>query len=414
MNRGKRTLQACAWFCGLIALLAIGVVRSSEAKKSNFQWVAAWGVSPQGLSPTVFTNQTIRMIARPTVAGGFVRVRIENTFATAPLTIGSASIAYRNNGAQLVPGSSRPLTFSGSSSVTIPGGGGVYTDGLPFVARAWEDVAVSLYLPGAGVQVSRHGNARKTSYVTAPAAGDHTADEAAAAFTGTTVEMLLVAAIDVFSEADGAVVFLGDSITDGTGTTTDGHDRWHDVAFLRTLLGSNHAPNRSFVNEGIGGNRVTVTATQGSPAAVERLDRDVLARSGITHVVFFEGTNDINSDLVTGDQLIVGMKEIIRRVKARHLRIIGATIIPRSSATWTPLKTQYRRQVNDWIRRDADFDAVYDFDKVMLDPSNPDRMAPHLDLGDGTHPNPYGYLLIGRSMNLAHLGIDSGGHGDDD
>jgi len=413
MNRLKKNAPG-ACLVGLIALLAIGIASGSEAHKSKFQWVAAWGTSPQGLSATTLTNQTIRMIVRPTIAGGFVRVRLENTFATAPLAIGSASIAYRNNGAQLVPGSSRPLSFGGSASVTIPGGGGVFTDAVPFVARAWEDVAISLYVV-AGPQVSRHGNARKTSYLTAAAAGDHSADETSAAFTSTATEMMLVAAVDVFSDADGAIVFLGDSITDGTGTTTDGHDRWHDVAFVRTLLGSSGPPNRSFVNEGIGGNRVTVTATQGSPAAVERLDRDVLARSGISHVVFFEGTNDINSDLVTGDQLIAGMQEIIQRVKARHLKIIGATIIPRSSATWTPLKTQYRHQVNDWIRTQARFDGVYDFDKVMLDPSSPDRMAPHLELGDGTHPNPYGYLLIGRSMNLALLGIDSGGgHGDDD
>jgi len=179
-------------------------------------------------------------------------------------------------------------------------------------ARAWEDVAVSLYLPGTETgQISRHNNARTTSYLTASGAGDHTADGASTAFTGTTVEMYWLSAIDVFSDVEGAVVFLGDSITDGTATTTDGHDRWHDVAFLRLLLGSNSDPNKAFVNEGIGGNRVTVTATQGSPAAVQRLDRDVLPRSGISHVVFFEGTNDLASGLVNADQLIAGMTEII-------------------------------------------------------------------------------------------------------
>src|SRR5262249_35646101 len=162
-----------------------------------------------------------------------------------------------------------------------------FTDAVPFVARAWEDVAISLYVV-AGPQVSRHGNARKTSYLTAAAAGDHSAGEKPAAFTAATTGGMQGAAVARFPDAVGAIVFLGDSITDGTGTTTDGHDRWHDVAFIRTLHGSSRPPNRSFVNEGIGGNRVTVTATQGSPAAVERLDRDVLARSGISHVVFFE------------------------------------------------------------------------------------------------------------------------------
>jgi hypothetical protein len=102
------------------------------------------------------------------------------------------------------------------------------------------------------------------------------------------------------------------------------------------------------------------------------------------------------------------MTEIIQRVKAQRVKIIGATIIPRSSSTWAPQKTVYRHQVNDWIRHRADFDAVLDFDKAILDPSNPDRMNPIYDLGDGTHPNPFGYLLLGRSIKLSLLGVGDG------
>jgi lysophospholipase L1-like esterase len=411
MNRMKKDAPSAWIVIALIAALGLGVAGSAEARKAD--WVAGWGFSIQGLAPatTVVTNETVRMIARPTISGELVRVRLDNTFGTVPLTIGAASIAYRNNGAQLVPGTVRPLTFGGSTSVTIAAGQGVYSDALPFVARAWEDVAISLFVPGdATGQISRHNNARTTSYLTDAGAGDHTTDETSTAFTGTTSEMYWVSTIDVFSEAEGAVVFLGDSITDGTGSTTDGHDRWHDIAFLRTLLGSKKDPTKAFVNEGIGGNRVTVTATQSSPAAVERLDRDVLSRSGITHVVFFEGTNDINSGLVNAEQLIAGMTEIIQRVKARGLKIIGATIIPRSSATWTPLKTEYRNQVNDWIRHHADFDAVIDFDEVVRDPTNPDIMNPIFDLGDHTHPNPFGYLAMGRSINLAVLEGSASNH----
>jgi Lysophospholipase L1 and related esterases len=407
----KKNAPGVCIVIALIAALGLGVAGSAEATKA--QWVAAWGFSLQGLAPAaeVVTNETVRMIARPTTSGGSVRVRLDNTFGTVPLTIGAASIAYRNNGAQLVPGTVRPLTFAGSTSVTIAAGQGVYSDALPFVARAWEDVAVSLYVPGnATGQISRHGNARTTSYLTAAGAGNHTADEASTAFTGTTVEMYWVSAIDVFSEAEGAVVFLGDSITDGTATTTDGHDRWHDVAYLRTLLGTKDDPKKAFVNEGIGGNRVVFTATQGSPAAVDRLDRDVLSRSGISHVVFFEGTNDLASGLVDADQLIAGMTNIIERVKVRHLKIIGATIIPRSNATWTAQMTAYRHQVNDWIRHDAKFDAVLDFDEVMLDPTNPDIMNPILEFGDHIHPNPFGYLAIGRSFNLGVFGGNAPEH----
>jgi lysophospholipase L1-like esterase len=304
-------------------------------------------------------------------------------------------------------GTSQALTVSGSTEFVIPKGDGVTTDPLPFAVRAWEDLAISLYLPDTAVPASRHNNARTTSFLTAPNAGDHTADGAAAAFTATTVEMLWVAAVDVFTDAKGAVIFFGDSITDGTATTTDGHDRWHDVAFLRTMLGMQD-PDKAFVNEGIGGNRVTVTNPPGSsPAAVQRLDRDVLARSGATDVVFFEGTNDLASGLVDADQLIAGMQEVIARVKAARLRIIGVTIIPRSNATWTPLMTAYRNKVNAWIRNEAGFQKVLDFDAVTRDPTNPDIMDPLLDFGDHIHPNLFGYLKMGQAVDLSAL--ESGG-----
>jgi lysophospholipase L1-like esterase len=393
----------------VVLFLALALGHEAQAKSRKGQWVAAWGTSQQGLAPATetITNGTVRMIVRPTLSGAFVRVRIDNTFGTAPLTIGAASFAVRINGAQLVPGSSRPLTFSGSTTVTIPAGGGIYTDGLPYAVNAWEDFAVSVYVPGTAVP-SRHGNARKTSFFTPAGAGDRSADETATAFTNTTTSMHWVAAVDVFSTSRGAVVFLGDSITDGTATTTDGHDRWHDVLFLRRLLG-NAKNELGFVNEGIGGNRVVVTPTQGSPAAVERLDRDVLSRSGIVKVVFFEGTNDIVNGVNAAD-LIAGMKQIVDRVHAQQVKIVGATIIPRHNAAWTPQMTQYRHLVNDWIQHQARLDGVIDFDKVMRDVTNPDLMNPILDFGDHVHPNPYGYLRMGRAIDMSLID----GDGDDE
>ncbi|HYX64475.1 MAG TPA: hypothetical protein VE935_09670, partial [Burkholderiales bacterium] len=154
-----------------------------DAKPNGAEWFAAWGFSQQGLEPatTNMTDATARMIARPTISGSHVRVQIQNTFGTAPLVIGSAAIAVRINGPLLAPGSTVPLTFGGSSSVTIPAGGAVYSDPAAFPVGAWEDVAVSLYLPGPAPQISRHGNSRTTSFFTAAGAGDHTADESAAA-----------------------------------------------------------------------------------------------------------------------------------------------------------------------------------------------------------------------------------------
>lgn len=395
MNLFVRTLA-------FVLAAGVGLFIDSDAlaRDSRSSWYAAWGTSQQGLDSAVVSDSTVRMIARPTLSGSHVRVQLQNTFGTTPLVVGAARIGVRNNGAQLVPGSNTALSFGGSPSVTIPAGGAAYSDPVAFEVQAWQDIAVSLYLPGAGVQVSRHSNARVTSHFTAPAAGDHTSDDGATAFTSTTASMWWLAAIDVSSSAaDGSIVFFGDSITDGTATTTDGHDRWHDIIALRFLLDSKAKASLGVVNEGIGGNRVTNVIPGGSPAAVDRLDRDVLARSGITHVVFFEGTNDIAAG-VTADQLIAGMQNVIDRVHQAGVPIIGATIIPRHNAAWTPQMTEYRHIVNDWIRRKANFDAVIDFDKVMRSAEDPDLMNPLLDFGDHIHPNPFGYFLMGRAVEL--------------
>jgi lysophospholipase L1-like esterase len=400
MNRLR--MPAVLFRLPLVALVAFAFFVGSDASaRDRASWIAAWGTSQQGLDPAVVTDTTVRMIVRPTLGGSHVRVQLQNTFGTVPLTIDAATIAARANGALLVPGTAKALTFGGSPSVSIPAGGAVYSDPVAFEAHAWQDLAVSLYLPGTAVPVSRHSNARKTSFVAPNGSGNQAANESAAAFTGTTTSMWWVANLDVFtSKADGTIVFFGDSITDGTGTTTDGHDRWHDIVVLRMLLDSKGKTQFGAVNQGIGGNRVTVTATQGSPAAVQRLDRDVLARSGATHVVLFEGTNDLASGLVNADQLIAGIQEIIDRVHAAGLPIIGATIIPRHNATWTAQMTEYRNIVNNWIRHKANFDGVIDFDRLIRSEDDPDLMNPILDLGDHIHPNPFGYFRMGQEVDL--------------
>jgi lysophospholipase L1-like esterase len=324
-------------------------------------------------------------------------VTLQNTFGTTPLVVGAAKVGVRINGAQLAPGTNAAITFGGSSSVTIPAGGAVTSDPVAFNVQAWQDIAVSLYLPAAAAQASRHTNARKTSYLAAAGAGDHTADEGSAAFTLTTTSTLVLAAIDVYSPADGTIVFFGDSITDGTATTTDGHDRWHDIFALRLILDAKGKTRLGTVNEGIGGNRVTNVIPGASPAAVDRLDRDVLARSGATQVVFFEGTNDIAAG-VTADQLIAGIQNVIDRVHQAGLPIFCSTIIPRHNATWTAQMTEYRHIVNGWIRNKANCEAVIDFDAVMRSPDNPDLMHPLLDFGDHIHPNPFGYFVMGRAV----------------
>jgi hypothetical protein len=249
----RRGVGASLAFTLSLCLILWPAPRPAAAQQGR--WVIAWGASLQDLAPHTLTNATVQMIARPTVPGDTVRVKLENTFSAEPLTIGAASVALRSHKANLVAGSTRPLTFNGLPSVTIPAGGRVLSDPAALPVEARQDLAVSLYVPGANVPISRHTSAFTTAYLTPDGAGDHTAGEDRSAFTGTTTAMYWLSAVEVFSAAAaGAIIALGDSITNGTCSTTDGHDRWEDLLAVRLLLGGT---GTAVVNAGIGGNTLT-------------------------------------------------------------------------------------------------------------------------------------------------------------
>jgi len=359
------------------------------------------------------------MIARVTIPGDVVRIRLDNTFGVEPVTIGRASVALRIQGAALAAGSNRPLSFNGASEVAIPAGGSVWSDPVGLTVFAQQDLAVSLYVPGANVRPSQHTAAAVTSYRSADGSGDVSSEEGRAPFAMTTMSLWWVKAIDVESASSpGGIVAFGDSITDGTCSTLDAHDRWEDVFSLRLALQQETGPGRvggrredlkAVVNEGIGGNTITREGLMPPPDStpgVERFDRDVLSHHGVTDVVLFMGTNDIRRGAPAA-QVIAGMTSIAQRIKAKGLRAVGVTIIPRHNVApngtntgWNADKTRIRNDVNEWIRTKAPFDAVIDFDKVVRDPANPDLMSPPFNCGDGIHPSPSGYFAMGASVDL--------------
>jgi lysophospholipase L1-like esterase len=305
-------------------------------------------------------------------------------------------------GPQVAAGLVRPVSFKGQRSITIPAGGSVESDAIALPVVAEQDLAVSLHITGADVQPSQHNNAQVTSYLSAAGSGDQTASSDGKAFTLETTSMFWLKSIDVQPTAPAsAIIAFGDSITDGTCSTLNSNDRWEDILAQRFAL---QTPVRfAVVNEGIGGNTVTRKGTNptfASPPGVERLDRDVLSRAGVSHVVLFMGTNDVNREVSAAD-VIAGSKDIIARIKAKNIKVIGATMIPRHNEVWNEAKNRVKREVNEWIRKDAGFDAVLDFDAVMRDPAKPDLMIAAYNCGDNVHPAPIGYFEMGKSIDLS-------------
>lgn len=390
---------------------------AGRAATARSGWVTAWGTSQQALGEPRITNATVRMMARVTLPGSAVRIRLDNTFGTEPLVIGRATVGLRVQGATVAAGSNRSLSFNGAPGATIPAGGTIWSDRVPLAVVAQQDLAISLHIPGTDVRPSQHTNAVVTSYRSADGSGDVTQEEGRGPFAITTTSLWWLKAIDVETvSSTKAIVAFGDSITDGTCTTLDAHDRWENLLSVR--LGLAHdaravgpaANLRSVVNEGIGGNTVTregLIPPPDSPTGVERLERDVLGHHGVGTVVLFMGTNDIRRGASLG-QVIGSMASIAKTVKAAGLRVIGVTIIPRhnvaptpANSGWNDNKTRTRREINQWIRSRGAFDAVIDFDAVVRDPDHPDLMRASFNCGDGIHPSPAGYYAMGKAVDLA-------------
>ncbi|MGF7149337.1 lysophospholipase L1-like esterase [Sphingomonas zeicaulis] len=374
-------------------------------------WLPAWGSSQMvpdannSLPAGVLANATLRQIVRPSIGGARVRVRLSNAFGRAPLRIGAATLARsaNNRSARIDVATARALAFAGAAGVVIPPGGDWLSDPVALPVTAFDDLAVSLHvLDQPDVQTS-HPGSRATSYV---ARGDQVWAGAPIDVTSTD-HWFLLSGIEVEScSAKGAIVALGDSITDGRGSTTNGNDRWTDL-LARRLKG-----RAAVINQGIGGNRVLLDGL--GPNALARLDRDVLALPGVRHLVLLEGINDIGSlareKPATAEehralvaQLTGAYAQIVSRARARGIKVHGATLLPfRGNDYYHPdAATEADRQaINAWIRAPGNFDSVIDFDRVMRDRARAEYLNPAFDTGDGLHPNPAGFKAMADAVDL--------------
>jgi lysophospholipase L1-like esterase len=363
------------------------------------------------LATATLTNTTLRLNARVTVAGDAVRIRLDNSYGKTPVKVGRAYVGVRARGPIVVAGTNKPALFNGSEITTIPAGGSVRSDAIAMNVLAMEDLVVSLYIPDADVQVSQHTGAMTTSY--AANGGDHSAVDGGEPFKATLTTMPLLKAIDVSSKATpGAIVAFGDSITDGTCSTLDAHDRWEDWLAVRLALNAvKPGVHKAVVNEGIGGNTLTSEGLQPPPDStpgLERFERDVMSHQGVTDVILFMGTNDIRRG-ASAAQVIDAMTRMAAAVKSRRMKVFAATIIPRhnvppagTNTGWDDAKTAIRREVNQWMRTRAKVDGVLDFDEAVRDPGNGDLIFAPFNC-DGIHPTPRGYYEMGKSVQLSML-----------
>lgn len=441
MNWIRPELMRTLAYVVLLSLIAASP-QSAQARTGE-NWVVSWTGSVQGPYPvgnpsaqpdqkfafpepaTGARDQTFRLMIRPDVWGRQTRIRLSNSFGTKPVTFDGAYVGLQWGSAALVRGSNRPVTFGGKTFVIIPPGNSAWSDPvtLPFVKQpidlAGRRLAVSFHIVGDSGPMTWHAKALTTSYVTAPGAGAQGTLEDEAAFPYTTASWFFLDAIEMSAPADTfAIMAFGDSITDGTASTMNGDDRWPDV--LSRRLKAIYGNRVGVVNGGIGGNQVAGPPTYasgmpfaGGPAAGQRLDRDVLALSGISSVIWLEGLNDFSKNgNASTEQVIAAMKDGVARLRSKwpHIRVVGATLTSAlgssSAAHGSPEQDAKRKAFNDFIRTSGTFDSVIDFDKAVIDAQSgglKPEFIPESTTGgpgDKLHPNRTGYLAMGEAIDL--------------
>jgi lysophospholipase L1-like esterase len=381
------------------------------------KWVGAWAASQQvpepenALPQQALRDITLRQIVHLSVGGPMIRIRLSNAFGNVPLQISAVHVARPLSPAssRIDAASDRALLFIGQSDITIPAGAEYISNPIDYPVKAQSDLAITMYLDAVPEQETSHPGSRATTYI---ASGLHSS--AAELPSAQTVDhWYFLSGVDVAATPDAAaLVILGDSITDGHGTTTNGNDRWTDV-LARRLLQSPPGHDVAVLNAGLGGNRLLADGK--GPNALARFDRDVLGQTGVRYLIVEEGVNDLG--MLTRDgpaaehqhnelvgRIIGAYAQIVASARAHGIKVIGATIMPYyANAFYHPdqLNEADRTQVNAWIRAPGNFDAVVDFDKVVADSAQPLRLRAEYDGGDHLHLSLAGYRAIAGAVPLS-------------
>jgi lysophospholipase L1-like esterase len=402
------------WVC-VVLLVATGQLEAQTA----VHWVGSWAASQQVpetanlLDTEMLRDATLRQVIHLSAGGSQLRVRVSNAFGTQPLHLTAVHVArpVSASSSAIDAASDKAVTFDGAADVTVPAGAEYLSDALAMPVAPLSDLAISIHYDEPPVGETGHPGSRATSYVVH---GD--AVSAASLPDAKTVDhWYQISGVDVVAEKKvAAVVTLGDSITDGHGATTNGNDRWPNVLAAR-MQADKSTRGTGLLNEGIGGNHLLLDGL--GPNALARFDRDVLAQTAVRVVIVLEGVNDLGTltrdHEVSADAhktLVARIEgayaQIVARAHAHGVRVIGATITPYGGSKYYHPGAEGeadRQAVNAWIRGAGHFDSVVDFDQAMKDPAHPNTILPAYDSGDGLHPSPAGYRVMGDAVSLKLL-----------
>ena len=370
-------------------------------------WVGTWGTAPQLVennnnppSPGL-GNNSLRQIVQVSIGGERVRLKLTNEFSAGSTQIKAVELAIAKSAgssSEIDESTTVSLTFDGQAGVTMPAKGKAVSDPVDFKIGPRENVAITIHYGSASsTSVSGHPGSRTTSYLKS---GNTTN------FSGATKTdhwyNILALEVEAPEEA-GAVAILGNSITDGRGSTTNQQNRWADV-LSRRLLDNEPTSQVGVLNMGIGGNCVLGGGL--GPTASSRYQRDLLGQEGVKWIILFEAVNDLGgagNGVQTAKRIIDVYKQIIREAHEKGIYVFGGTITPfKGNSYYSADHEKGRSTINQWIRTTKMLDGVIDFDEAVRNPIDPEAMqSKFLFENDWLHLNAQGYETMGGCVDLS-------------
>lgn len=382
----------------LLLTAAMSMTISAQQKNSPTSvWEATWATAieftgPSDMPASSLSNRAIRQIIHVSKGGTQLQLKLSNVHSKEPVDIKSVFIADAKEASDIDAKTAKYVTFNGKRNITIEPGKDITSDVIGYNLKPLQLLSITInYGESTPVNASSHRGSRTTSYIIKGVAKPKTKFVDAEKVD----HWYNIASLDVLrsnpAEAN-AIVVLGNSITDGRGSTTNKQNRWTDA--MAEALGG----ETSVLNLGIGGNSVLWGGL--SEPAVKRFNRDILEQQGVKTLIIFQGVNDIggsrgNSEEVA-KKLTEAYKSFIDQGHAKGWKVIGATITPfKGNSYYSFFHEAARQVVNEWIRTSGAFDAVIDFDELVRDPQDPTKLkAEYSD--DWLHLNPTGYAAMGK------------------
>ena len=387
----------------ILLVLLLFIALTIQAQQPH--WVGTWACAPQTVDKSFMpynnqmTNRSVRQVVKVSIGGNVIRLQLSNELSSEPVEITSVYIAKAGNGPEIYKTSAKYLQFGKKRQVVIPAGKAVFSDALKFKLQPLERISITINYLKAPKEPTVHMGSRTTSYILRGVTNSYTD------FTTAFKEdhWFNISAIDVLDATASSIAILGNSITDGKGSTTNAQDRWTD--FLSAALNNGAGFNlfkvgkTGILNLGIGNNRI-LSVGLGAPGK-ERFDRDILAQRGLRAVIIFEAINDIGMSTnpeETARKLVEAYQVMIKKARQRGLKVYMGTITPFRGCRgyFTEEREKARKIVNSWIRTTHEIDGFIDFDALMRDPSAPEQLRREWQIGDWLHPNPLGYKQMGE------------------